>query len=91
MKLRACHYDDNRDTSTVIDADGKTYRFNCSEIENVLVMHAAARNGSPFIFKTRHMHRRCQRNYDARRLNDALSGEANKVEDAVKPPKRKDG
>lgn len=44
MNLRVCHYDDNSDTSTVIDADGKTYRFNCSEIENVLVMHEAARS-----------------------------------------------
>lgn len=44
MQLRACHYDEDSDIMTAVYADGTTCRFNCSEIEDALDMHAAVRS-----------------------------------------------
>lgn len=44
MQLRACQYDENSDVMTVVFADGKTCRLNCSEIEATLDTNAAARS-----------------------------------------------
>lgn len=44
MQLRACHYDDNTDILTVIDAEGIISHYPCYEIENAIEMNPAARS-----------------------------------------------
>lgn len=44
MQLRVCHYDDNTDILTVIDAEGIISHYPCYEIENAIEMNPAARS-----------------------------------------------